>query len=142
MPQWEPFAGIGSLQREINQLLEAFLEGGAPWHKEKDAYKPAAEVTDTPEALVVRLQVPGVTRDELQLTVTSNSLTVRGNLQEMPESSNVYRREFRYGAFSRTIALPVPVQEQQATAQLKDGILTITLPKSVPSQGHDIPIQS
>ena len=58
------------------------------------------------------------------------------------EDKNYHRREFRYGAFMRSIALPAPVQAEKATAQLKDGVLEITIPKSAPAKVQQIPIQA
>jgi HSP20 family protein len=138
----DPLAGLGALQREINRLLEDFLGRRDPQSTPGGTYEPAVEVTDTPEALVVRLQVPGVTKDELQLTVTNDTLTIRGHVREAPEGNKVYQREFHYGPFSRTLTLPVPVQSERSSAQLKDGVLTITMPKRAQTPGHDIPIQT
>jgi HSP20 family protein len=141
-PRWDPFAGLGSLQREINRLVEDFLEGRAPWGQDIGTQKPAVDVTDTPEALIIRVQVPGVDKDDLHLTVTHETLTIRGEVRAAETGQNVFQREFRYGPFARTIPLPVTVQAEQASAQLKDGILTVTLPKSAQAQGRDIPIQT
>ena len=140
--RWDPFAGISSLQREINRLMEDFLEAGARWGKDTGTHKPAVEVTETPEALVVWVQVPGVSREDIHLSATNETLTITGHRRESATERKMYPPEFRYGPFSRTLSLPVPVQAERASAQLKDGILTITLPKSVRAQGHDIPIQT
>ena len=140
--RWDPFAGLASLQREINRLVEDFVEGGVPWGQDIRTQKPAVEVTDTPEALIVRVQVPGISKDDLHLTVTPETLTIRGEGRAAEAGQNVFQREFRYGPFSRTVPLPVTVQAEQASAQLKDGILTVTLPKSTQAQGRDIPIET
>ena len=102
------------------------------------------EVSDTAEAVVVKVQVPGINKDNVQLTITENALTVKGEMkeEEKKEDKNYHRREFRYGAFVRSIALPVPVQAEKATAQLKDGVLEVTMPKSAQAQGKQIPIQA
>ena len=141
-PQWDPFAGIASLQREINRLLEDFLQGSTRRGRDPGTHQPAVEITETPEALVVRVQVPGVSKDDLHLTVTNETLTITGSVPESEAGRTTHEHEFRYGPFSRTVALPVTVQAEGASAQLKDGILTITLPKSTQAQGRDIPIQS
>jgi HSP20 family molecular chaperone IbpA len=62
--RWDPFEGISSLRREINRLLEDFLEGGVSWSKGAGPMEPAVEVCDTSEAVVVRIQVPGVRRED------------------------------------------------------------------------------
>lgn len=92
----------------------------------------------------MKAQVPGVNKDDIHLTITENALTVKGEMKEeaKKDEKNYHRREFRYGAFVRTIALPTPVQAEKATAQLKDGVLEITMPKSAPAQVKQIPIQA
>jgi HSP20 family protein len=95
-----------------------------------------------PEVLIVRVQVPGVDKDDLHLTVTHETLVIHGEVRAAEAGQKVFQREFRYGPFSRTVPLPVTVQAEQASAQLKDGILTVTLPKSAQTHGRDIPIQT
>lgn len=141
--KWEPFAGLTTLQREMNHLFESFFEG-SPLHLGERLTEPAVEVSDTKEAVIVKAQVPGVSKDQLQVTVTEGGLTLKGEVkvEEKHEDKNYYRREFRYGAFSRTIPLPVAVQAEKATAQLKDGVLEITIPKSEQARVKAIPIQT
>jgi HSP20 family protein len=92
---------------------------------------------------VVRLQVPGARREDLHLAVSGDILTIQGTIQDTGQAakSTVHQQEFRYGEFSRTIVLPVPVQAERATASLQAGVLEITMPKSTPGHSHDIPIQ-
>jgi HSP20 family protein len=141
--RWDPFEGISSLRREINRLLEDFLEGGISWSKSEGPLEPAVEVCDTSEAVVVRIQVPGVQREDLRLTVSGDTLTVQGETRatQGAEQYTLHRQEFRYGTFSRSIALPATVRADGTTAQLKDGILTVTLPKSAQGHAQEIPIQ-
>ena len=93
---------------------------------------------------MVKVQVPGVKKDDLQLNITENALTVKGETkeEEKKEDKNYHRQEFRYGAFMRSITLPAPVQAEKATAQLKDGVLEITMPKSAEAKVKQIPIQA
>jgi HSP20 family protein len=140
--RWDPFAGIASLQREINRLLEDFLEGEPQERRNPGAYRPAVEMTETPEALIVRVQIPGVQKEDIQLQVSNDTLTITGNVRKTEAEHHVHHREFGYGAFTRSMPLPVSVQAEQATAQLKDGLLTVRLPKSEQTRGRDIPIQA
>ena len=93
-------------------------------------------------SIVVKVQVPGVNKDDIQLTITENALTVKGETKEesKKEDKNYHRQEFHYGAFVRTVALPVPVQAEKVAAQLKDGVLEVTMPKSAQAQVKHIPI--
>jgi HSP20 family protein len=141
--KWEPFEGLTALRREMDRLFEHFSSPGSLRFWEQAA-EPAIEVSDTAEAVVVKAQVPGVNKDDIHLTITENALTVKGEMKEekKQEDKNYHRQEFRYGAFVRTIPLPVPVQADKATAQMKDGVLEITMPKSAPAKVQQIPIQA
>ena len=88
--------------------------------------------------------MPGVSKEHLQVNVTDNALTLKGEVREdTPTAEKHYhRREFHSGAFARTITLPTTVQAEQATAQLKDGILEVTIPKREETKAQDVPIQT
>ena len=79
--KWEPFEGLTTLQREINRLFESFSEGGL-LHFGERMTAPAVEVSDTTEAVVVKAQVPGVSKDQIQITVTEGALTLKGEIKE------------------------------------------------------------
>lgn len=141
--KWEPLGELATLQREVNRLFESWFDG-APWHNGEYMTEPAVEVSDTPDTVVVKAQVPGMSKDQIQVTMTEGGVTLKGEseAEEKHEDKNYYRREFRYGAFARTIPLPAAVQAEKATAQLKDGVLEITIPKSAQARATAIPIQT
>jgi HSP20 family protein len=141
--KWEPWAGLTTLQREMNRLFEAFADGDGR-QSAAQITVPAVEISDTPEAVIVKAQVPGITKDQIQVMVTDGTLTLKGEskAEEEKKEKTYYRREFRYGAFTRTVPLPVAVQAEKATAQLKDGVLAITIPKSAQAREKTIPIQA
>src|SRR5215510_15784685 len=116
--RWDPFGGLPSLRREMDRLFERVLgrEASSPLGE----VEPAIEVAETPAAVIVKAQVPGVSKEHLQVNVTDNALTLKGEVQEdtTTEEKNYHRREFHYGAFARTITLPTTVQAEHATAQL------------------------
>ena len=142
--RWEPFEGLTALRREMDRLFEDFSHGGGALRFWERAAEPAVEVSDTAEAVVVKVQVPGINKDDIQLTITENALTVKGEMkeEEKKEDKNYHRQEFRYGAFVRSVALPAPVQAEKASAQLKDGVLEVTMPKSAEAKVKHIPIQA
>jgi HSP20 family protein len=141
VPRWESFSGLTTLRREMDRLFERFLGREASPLGEVE---PAIEVADTPAAVIVKAQVPGVSKENLQVNVTDNALTLKGEVQEdkTTEEKNYHRREFHYGAFARTITLPTTVQAEQAIAQLKDGVLEVTIPKRETTKAKDVPIQT
>jgi HSP20 family protein len=130
------------MERLFGDFEDLFARGGH--HRWERTFEPAVEVADTKEAVVVRVQVPGVAKDNLHVDINDHSLTLRGEMkeEEKKEEKNYYRQEIRYGAFARTIPLPVAVKVDQATAQLKDGLLEVTLPKSEVAKAKEIPIKT
>jgi len=141
LPRWESFGGLTTLRREMDRLFERFPGREASPLGEVE---PAIEVAETPAAVIVKAQVPGVSKENLQVNVTDNALTLKGEVQEdkTTEEKNYHRREFHYGAFARTITLPTTVQAEQAIAQLKDGVLEVTIPKRETTKAKDVPIQT
>ncbi len=91
----------------------------------------AVDVYETKEKLVVKARTAGVKKDELDVSISDNQLTVRGTLSAGNEDDveNYFLQECYWGEFSRTIALPVPVKEEDIEAVLKDGVLTISFGK-------------
>ena len=140
LPRWESFGGLTTLRREMDRLFERFLGREASSLGEVE---PAIEVAETPAAVIVKAHVPGVSKENLQVNVTDNALTLKGEVQEdtTTEDKNYHRRECHYGAFARTITLPTTVQAEHATAQLKDGVLEVTIPKRQETKAKDVPIQ-
>ncbi len=141
--KWEPAENLTLLRKDMDRLLDDFF-GNSPFRFEREHdFVPNVEVSDTKEAIIVKAQVPGVSQDNLQVSITDDALTLKGEMkeEEQTEEKNVYRREFYYGSFARTIPLPMAVHSEQAEAKLKDGVLEITIPKSEKAKVKEIPVQ-
>lgn len=91
----------------------------------------AVDVYETRERLVVKARTAGVNKDDLDVSISDNQLTIRGTLSAgtTEEVENYFLQECFWGEFSRTIALPVPVKEEEIEAVLKDGVLTVSFGK-------------
>jgi HSP20 family protein len=91
----------------------------------------AVDVYETREKLVVKARTAGVNKSDLDVSISDNQLTIRGTLSSGSEEGveNYFLQECYWGEFSRTIALPVPVKEEEIEAVLKDGVLTISFVK-------------
>jgi HSP20 family protein len=141
VPRWESFGGLTTLRREMDRLFERFL-GREP--SSLGEVEPAIEVAETPAAVIVKAHVPGVSKEHLQVNVTDTAFTIKGEVQEdtTTEDKTYHRREIHYGAFARTITLPTTVQAEHATAQLKDGVVEVTIPKREATTAKDVPIQT
>ena len=131
--RWEPFREVESLQKEMNRLFDRLVPTDVGnGEKMGLSFIPAAEITETPEAVQLKLEIPGMEAKDLNLEVTADSLTINGERKSeiKTEEEGFTRTEFRYGKFHRVIPLPVRVDNSNVTAEYKDGILNLTLPKA------------
>jgi HSP20 family protein len=101
------------------------------------------DVSDAGEALTVKAVLPGIKPEDVEITVSDGVLTIRGETRQetTDEKENYYHREIRYGSFSRSIALPSGVNQEQAEASFEDGILKVTLPKAAEARPRTIPVK-
>ncbi len=130
---FDPFVELNTYRDALRQMAE----GG--WVFPRDLMPSAVtavviplDIVDTGPALVIQTNLPGVKAEEINISVTGNTLTIKGDLQEKEElkGANYLRRERRTASFSRSVTLPVEVDGEQGEAKLKDGVLTLTLPKA------------
>ena len=129
--RWNPWQEMNSLQREINRLFEEEMLPSAL--KERALTKfPSAELQETEEAVHLKLELPGIETKDLDVQVTEESVYVSGERKSeaKTEGNGVTKSEFHYGKFQRLIPLPTRIQNNNVTADYKDGILTLTLPKA------------
>lgn len=141
-PEWNPFQEMISLRERMNRMIDDIFNRGLtnPMFQglgEKIAfYDPEMDVTETEKEVLVRFDLPGLEKDKIDIKIQNNYLTVSGvrNLArdiEEPEKG-YFRKERRFGSFSKTFLLPVPVDESKAKATYQNGVLTIEIPKLVP----------
>ena len=130
--RYNPWQEMTSFQRQLNRLLDDALVP-ANWNGFDNLAKiPAAELTETDDALHLKLEVPGMEAKDLDIQVMADRVAISGERKSetKSEEDGRTRSEFRYGKFSRVIPLPVRIQNTNVTADYKDGILNLTLPKS------------
>jgi HSP20 family protein len=103
---------------------------------------PSVDVIDRDDEVVVRAEVPGYKKEDIEVSVSDSSLTIKGETktEEKEEKGDYYRCEISRGAFSRTVRLPAEVDDSKAKASIKDGMLELTLPKREKSKRHTIAI--
>ena len=142
LTKWRP---LRSLARRDDLFEDLFREVFAAPEPGAGPVEPAAEIAESDGDVIVKLEVPGVAKDQLHVSVTEDEVTVRGETRKETEEKkkNYYRQEIRYGAFQRTVPLPVDVDPAKARADLKDGILKITLPKAAQANARrvDVPVR-
>ena len=130
--RYNPWQEMNSIQRQLNRLFDDVLPS-ANWDSFDNLAKiPAAELTTTEDTLHLKLEVPGMEAKDLDIQVMADRVAISGERKSetKSEENGRTRSEFRYGKFSRVIPLPVKIQNTNVTAEYKDGILNLNLPKS------------
>jgi len=122
--------------------LRPFGGWGRPLATELVPMLPKVDVVDRDDEVIVRAEVPGMEKDELDISISGNMLTLKGETrrEEKEETGDYTRCEMSHGAFARTIALPAEVDEDKVKASLKDGVLELKLPKVEKSKRRAITI--
>lgn len=143
---------IMSPYEEMERLLDEFRSSSwlrpfrdrmadlaLPW----EGKLPKLDIVDRDEEVLVRVEVPGVKKEDLEIAVTGNLFTVKGQTrrEEKEEKGDYYRCEVSQGSFVRSVALPAEVDDSRAKAQLKDGMLEVTLPKVEKAKKRAIDIE-
>ncbi|MDX2214864.1 MAG: Hsp20/alpha crystallin family protein [Oculatellaceae cyanobacterium bins.114] len=127
--RWAPFREIETLQRELNQLFDTL--GSDSNRSEMVAFAPSAEIQETPDAIKLRVEIPGIDAKDLDVQVMADAVSISGERKSevRTENQGVIRSEFRYGSFRRVIPMPTRIQNDKVEADYKDGILSLHLPK-------------
>ena len=130
--RYSPWQEMNSLQRQLNRLFDEALTPSNSDDFGNFSKIPPAELTETDDALHLKLEVPGMSAKDLDIQVTVDKVAIAGERKaETNNSENgKTRSEFRYGKFQRVIPLPVRIENTNVTADYKDGILHLNLPKS------------
>jgi HSP20 family protein len=130
LTRWEPMREMMTLREAMDRLFDdAFTR---PLDLSGVAAAPAIDLYQTADEVVVKAALPGLKADDVQISVTGDMLTLRGEFKQENEKKDAtwHIREQRYGAFERSVALPTDVQTDKAKADFENGILTVTLPKA------------
>jgi HSP20 family protein len=145
MTRWDPWGDMVSLRDAMDRLIsESFIRTPAETGRTTSGTL-AVDVREEGDHFVVTAPVPGISPDDVDITVLGDTVRICGERreehQEGGESGRWLMREQRYGAFERMVRLPAPVRADAAEAAFKDGILTITLPKTEEAKERRIPIR-
>ena len=137
---WEPFRAMRRRDDVFHEMFREFFR--RPALEESGIAEPAVEVAESNGEVTVKMEVPGVDKDQIHLTVCDDQLTVRGETRKETEEKkkNYYRQEIHYGAFQRSVGLPVEVDASKAKAELKNGVLNVTLPKRAQPKAREVKV--
>jgi HSP20 family protein len=132
------------MKKEMDRVFDRFWEGDFPQLPAFGEWAPALDVSETKDAVVVKVEVPGADPKDIQVSLQDEVLTLKGEKKQEKEEKDehYYRSERSYGAFVRAVRLPAPVDGSKVTASFKQGVLTVTLPKAPAAKGTTIPIKA
>jgi len=143
--RWEPMREMVTLREAMDRLFDdAFtrpLGQTDGWH---GSNIPAIDMYQTDDEVVVKASMPGMKSDDVQINVTGDLLTIKGEVKEKSETKekNYHIREQRWGTFERSVMLPTSVVSDKAKAEFEDGVLTISLPKAEEVKSKQITIKA
>jgi len=130
---WDPMRDISAIQEKMNQLFEDTLSRTRGREEGLGAgmWTPAVDIYETSDAVVVKAELPGLTKEQVGIEVKDGQLSLRGErkIEKDVKEENYHRIERAYGTFQRSFSLPSSVDQEKISATLKNGILELVLPK-------------
>lgn len=132
MMRWDPYREMMGLRQAMDRFFDDTFLWPARSQYEMAGGNLPLDIYQTKDDVVVKAALPGMKPEDVDITLSGDTLTIKGEHKEDKEikEAEYIRREHRYGAFSRTISIPVPIQNDKAQAAFENGILTLTLPKA------------
>jgi HSP20 family protein len=139
---WPGFGRLTDIRDEIDRLFESPLTEWAHTSNLLSGWTPALDLYEDKDNLFVKMELPGMKREDIDVSLHEGSLSISGERksEQKHETADVYRAERFFGRFQRTVALPTPVAADKVKAQYKDGILTVTLPKTEEAKPKQIDV--
>ena len=141
--RWNPLLSTRRdlFRSDFDQLFDSLVSGSSPGNGIH--YDPPADIHETAEAYVIRVDLPGVSQKDVKVSILGDTLTIRGErkLEPVGEKENIHYRERRGGSFERAFTLAAPVRADQVRASYKDGVLEVSVPKAEEARTREIEIQ-
>ena len=131
--RWDPYRELATMRQVLDRFFEDdFARFPSLWERRPEAMSLALDVAEREDAFVVKASVPGVAPEDVEVTLTDNVLTIKGEMKADKEinEENYHLRERRFGAFVRSVTLPTAVKAEKIEAVNENGVLTLTLPKA------------
>ena len=142
------FMGLTGWDRDMDRMLEDFFgRRTRPWWPERwfdtPRTRPSIDLFDEKNDIVVKAELPGIDKDNIEVNLTDHTLTIRGEKKKEEEvkEENYYRAERSYGSFLRTIDLPAEVRGDKVTASFKNGVLEVRMPKTEQAKAKEVKVK-
>jgi HSP20 family protein len=148
---WRPFTDLTRWERDMDRMMDEFFGRRArPWWpsrwfgtEELEVSAPAVDVFEDKGDIVVKAEIPGMDKDNIEVNLSDHTLTIKGEKKKEEEvkKENYYRAERSYGSFLRTLPLPAEVKADKVKASFKNGILEVRLPKTEEAKAKQIKVK-
>lgn len=132
---------IFRMQREIDQLVDSVFRRDTDEDLFPSVWSPAVDVAESDNEYLVKVELPGINKEDVKVTVQDSVLTILGEKKQETEAKNYHRVERSYGSFQRSFTLPSTVKADKVDATFKDGVLTIALPKAEEAKPKEIDVK-
>lgn len=144
MIRWDPYREMMSLRQAMDRMFEDTFLWPARSQYEMSGGNLPLDIYQTKNDVVVKAALPGMKPEEVDISISGETLTIKGEHREEKEikEAEYIRREHRYGSFSRTVTIPVAIQSEKAQATFENGILTLTLPKAEAVKPRQIKVKA
>lgn len=143
--EYPAFRGLQSLQQDMNRIFDEFFRGDLLANDSLFArdWNPAVDILENNDQFVLKAEIPGMTKDDVKITLENNVLTIRGEKKNETEKKegDFHRIERSYGSFERSFTVPGTIKVNEIDAQYKDGVLTLTLPKAEEAKPKSIEVK-
>ena len=143
--RWEPLSELEQVTQRMRRMLDQTFGGfgfAAPLMAEPDGWVPRVDVEEQDGAYVVEAELPGVKREDVNIELVRNELSITGEIKEEEREGTLRRHTRRTGRFEYRVTLPDPVDAEKIEARLDNGVLTVRVPKSERAERRTIEIQS
>ena len=142
----DPWKDFGSLQERINRMFDDTIRTLYPTdgeELEKGTWAPAVDIYETNDSFVVSADLPGLNKDEIQIDLKDDTLTLKGEkkFEEKVSKDNYIRVERAYGSYVRSFTLPQNVDPEKIKAKYKEGVLEVTIPKKEDARPKQIKVE-
>lgn len=144
LERWQPLSELEQVTERMRRMLDqTFGSFGFPFSgEETSAWSPFVDIEETDDAYVVEAEVPGVRREDVNIELIGNELSITGEAKEKERKGTFRRRTRRVGRFAYRVNLPDQVESDKVDAKLNDGVLTVRVPKSQRAQRRKIEVKA
>lgn len=142
--RWDPFRELSAMQERVNRVFGDYYRGLDDDVMRRGSWAPPVDIFENgSHELVIKAELPDMAKEDIEITVDANTLTLRGEkkMDRAISDERSHRIERAYGTFSRTFSLPTTVDGGKVGADYKNGVLTITLPMREEAKPRQIPVK-